>query len=105
MSLVVGDNVAVGCIIDSCMECEMCKEGKEPFCLKGGSLHTYNTMKKYGHVSGNPDVQNFGGYSGSHVCHEHFIVKVPERIPLDKVGPIMCSGITLFDPLVHWGAY
>ena len=55
-SVKVGDNVAVGCIIDSCMECEMCKEGKEPFCLKGGSLHTYNTMKKYGHVSGNPDV-------------------------------------------------
>jgi alcohol dehydrogenase (NADP+) len=36
--------------------------------------------------------------------HEHFIVKIPEGIPLDKAGPILCAGITMYDPLRHWGA-
>jgi len=68
----VGDNVGVGCIIDSCLDCEMCKIGDEMLCENGGSTHTYNTMKgkyealgKTSHVNGNKDVQTFGGYSGS----------------------------------------
>ena len=51
----VGDNVGVGCMIDSCMGCETCKAGDEIRCEQGGSLHTYNTMRKYGHNSGNPE--------------------------------------------------
>ena len=100
----VGDNVGVGCMIDSCLECEACKDGDEIYCLKGGSTHTYNSMKKYGHIPGNPETQNFGGYSGSQVVHEHFILKIPDALPLEKVAPILCAGITLWDPLRHWGA-
>ena len=100
----VGDNVGVGCIIDSCLECNTCKGGDEQYCEGGGSTHTYNSEKKYGHIGGNPDTQNFGGYSASNVVHEHFICKIPDSIPLEKAGPIMCAGITLYDPLVHWGA-
>ena len=72
---------------------------------------TYNTMKgKYedfgekSHFLGNPEVQNFGGYSGSVVVHEDFLVKIPDNIPPDKAGPLLCAGITMFDPLCHWGA-
>jgi len=101
----VGDNVGVGCIVDSCLECVTCDAGHEQYCEKGGNTHTYNATKTYGHISGNQEVQTFGGYSGSNVVHEHFIIKVPDGLPLEKVGPIMCAGITLFDPLVHWGAY
>ena len=36
--------------------------------------------------------------------HEHFIYKIPDVIPLEAAGPIMCAAITMFDPLVHWGA-
>ena len=61
-------------------------------------------MKQYTHVGGNPDSQTFGGYSGSEVVHEHFILKIPDGIPLEKAGPILCAGITLYDPLRHWGA-
>jgi len=61
-------------------------------------------MKRYTHIGGNQDTQNFGGYSASEVVHEHFVLRIPDGIPLDKAGPILCAGITLYDPLVHWGA-
>jgi uncharacterized zinc-type alcohol dehydrogenase-like protein len=100
----VGDNVGVGCIKDSCLKCDTCKTGDEQYCEGGGNTHTYNSMKTYGHIGGNPDTQNFGGYTGSEVVHEHFIIKIPDAIPLEKAGPILCAGITLYDPLKHWGA-
>ncbi len=31
-------------------------------------------------------------------------MKIPSNIPLEKAGPILCAGITLYDPLRHWGA-
>lgn len=31
-------------------------------------------------------------------------MKIPEQIPLEKAGPILCAGITMYDPLRHWGA-
>ena len=31
-------------------------------------------------------------------------MKIPDSVPLEKAGPIICAGITMFDPLVHWGA-
>ena len=38
----VGDTVAVGCMVDSCMECDQCLEGWEVFCRKG-CVQTYNS--------------------------------------------------------------
>ena len=35
----VGSLVAVGCTIDSCMECDMCEAGEENYCRKGGLLN------------------------------------------------------------------
>jgi D-arabinose 1-dehydrogenase-like Zn-dependent alcohol dehydrogenase len=32
------------------------------------------------------------------------VIKVPEEIPLEKAGPLLCAGITMYDPLKHWGA-
>ena len=40
----VGDNVAVGCIKDSCMDCKSCHSGDENYCAKGFT-HTYNSPK------------------------------------------------------------
>lgn len=35
---------------------------------------------------------------------EHFVVKIPDAIDLEKAGPLLCAGITMYDPLRHWGA-
>jgi len=100
----VGDHVGCGCIVDSCLDCEVCTQGDEQYCLGGKSVHTYNDRKRYTHIGGNPDTQTFGGYSGSQVIHEHFAIKIPEGMDLKAVGPLLCAGITMYDPLKHWGA-
>ena len=50
----VGDNVGVGCIKDSCLNCEYCNRHDEQYCEKG-MTHTYNSFKENGHVAGNPE--------------------------------------------------
>lgn len=100
----VGDRAAIGVSVDSCLECEMCKAGMEQYCVNGKSVHTYNDKKRYGHIPGNPEERTFGGYSGTYTLHEHFVFKLPDAMELEKVGPVLCAGITLYDPLIHWGA-
>ena len=100
----VGDNVGVGVMSDSCLDCRNCTLGDEQYCFGGKSVSTYGDKKRYTHIGGNPDSMTYGGYSGSHCLHEHFIMKIPEGVPLDKAGPILCAGITMYDPLRYWGA-
>jgi len=100
----VGDRVGIGCMCDGCGECSSCKGGNEQYCSKAGWNHVYNDVKKYGHMGGNQATQTFGGYSGSHCLPEHWIIKIPDGMPLDAAAPLLCAGITMYDPLKHWGA-
>lgn len=90
----VGDIVGVGCMVDSCRECESCKEGVEQYCEKG-NIQTYNS----------PDVhlnqQTFGGYSEAVVVDEAFVLSVPDNLDLAATAPLLCAGITTFSPLRH----
>ena len=47
----VGDNCAVGCFIDACLDCTNCYKGDEQYCIKG-MTGTYNGDKKHGRVGG-----------------------------------------------------
>ena len=85
--LKVGDFAAVGCLVDSCQDCESCKHDLEQYCLNGW-VGTYNGMDKY---SGK---QTFGGYSEKIVVDEHFVLKVPSNLDLAAVAPLLCAGIT-----------
>src|SRR6188474_1443429 len=71
----VGDRVGVGCMVDSCGECEFCKDGEEQFCAKGAVM-TYNG-KGY---DGEPTK---GGYAQQVVVSERFAVGIPDGIELD----------------------
>jgi len=99
----VGDRVGVGCFIDACLECKMCKRGDEQYCQKG-MTGTFNGSKNHGRVAGNQELKTFGGYSASNVVHEYFVMKIPDAIPFEKAPPLFCAAITLYDPLKHWGA-
>jgi len=101
-SIQVGDHVGVGCIVDSCMSCQSCKDSEEQYCNNGMTM-TYNGDIKHGHIATNTGY-TFGGYSGSMTVNERYVVRIPKSYPLAAAGPIFCAGITLFDPLVHWGA-
>lgn len=64
---------------------------------------TYNAARTHGKVPGNQELPTYGGYSAAHVVHENYILNVPEGIPHEAVGPILCAGITMYSPLKHFG--
>ncbi|MEW1826514.1 NAD(P)-dependent alcohol dehydrogenase [Streptomyces sp. NPDC088196] len=92
----VGDRVGVGCLVDSCRECDNCKAGLEQYCT-GGNVGTYNALDKDGEPT-------YGGYSEKVVVDENFVLGIPEGIALDEAAPLLCAGITLYSPLKHWNA-
>ncbi len=92
----VGDVVGVGCMVDSCRECQYCKEGLEQYC-EPGMTGTYNAPDK--HIPGSP---TFGGYSESVTVDENFVLRIPANLDLAATAPLLCAGITTYSPLRHW---
>jgi uncharacterized zinc-type alcohol dehydrogenase-like protein len=92
----VGDRVGVGCLVDSCRECDSCRKGLEQYCLNG-NIGTYGGIGR----DGKPTA---GGYSTHIVVDEDFALRIPEGIELDEAAPLLCAGITLYSPLKHWNA-
>jgi uncharacterized zinc-type alcohol dehydrogenase-like protein len=92
----VGDRVGVGCMVDSCRECEHCRAGLEQYCHEGHVL-TYNAIGRDGELT-------LGGYSERIVVDESYVVRIPAAIALDRAAPLMCAGITVYSPLRHWSA-
>ncbi len=94
-----GDTVGIGCMVDSCRECEACKEGLEQYCEgPTGALATYNGPMK-------PDgsgLNTYGGYSTRIVVDQDFVLRVPKNLDLKAVPPILCAGVTTYSPLRHW---
>lgn len=86
----VGDIAGVGCMVNSCGECEYCKAGEEQYCAKGAT-YTYGSSEGNGYTK--------GGYSNNIVVKESFALRVPENAPLDQVAPLLCAGITTYSPL------
>lgn len=90
----VGDYAGVGCMVNSCGECEACKRSQEQFCERGECVFTYNHRDCF-----NGNEVTYGGYSNNIVVSERFAVNVPQDAPLDKVAPLLCAGITTYSPL------
>ncbi|MEU2154958.1 NAD(P)-dependent alcohol dehydrogenase [Streptomyces sp. NPDC019396] len=90
----VGDRVGVGCLVDSCRECDNCKAGLENYCT-GGMVLTYNALDKNGEPT-------YGGYSTHIVVDEAFTVRIPDGLELDVAAPLLCAGITTYSPLKYW---
>ncbi|ARN77435.1 hydroxyacid dehydrogenase [Nonlabens spongiae] len=93
-----GDIVAVGCMVDSCLECPSCNNDLEQFC-ENGMTGTYNGKDKIG---GAESDHTFGGYSTSITVREEFVLSVPENLDLAAAAPLLCAGITTYSPLNHW---
>ncbi len=92
----VGDRVGVGCMVDSCRECENCRAGEEQYCLER-PVFTYGSIGRDGRWTD-------GGYSTHIVVDENYVVRIPDGLPLDVAAPLLCAGITLYSPLHHWQA-
>jgi len=93
----VGDHVGVGCLVDSCRHCDHCEIGLEQYCLTGFAA-TYNSYEL------DKKTPTYGGYSERIVVDSNFVLRIPDNLPLDKAAPLLCAGITLYSPLMHWKA-
>jgi uncharacterized zinc-type alcohol dehydrogenase-like protein len=90
-----GDMAGVGCLVDSCRDCDYCNEGLEQYCANGFTL-TYSAYERDGKTI------TQGGYSNKIVVDERFVLKVDEKLPPEKAAPLLCAGITTYSPLKHW---
>ncbi|KAI5325028.1 hypothetical protein L3X38_034101 [Prunus dulcis] len=88
--LKVGDHVGVGYMIGACQSCDSCSNNAENYCpemipTSGAKYHDGTTT--------------YGGYSDFMVANEHFVVHVPDNLPLHGAAPLLCAGVTTYSPL------
>lgn len=91
----LGDRVAVGCMVDSCMECDHCKHGEEQYC-RNGMTPTYGAPDRE-----TGDITQ-GGYSKHIVVREEFVLTIPDNMDISRAAPILCAGVTTYSPLKTW---
>ncbi|MEU6486325.1 NAD(P)-dependent alcohol dehydrogenase [Streptomyces sp. NPDC046887] len=87
-----GDRVAVGTIVDSCGVCPMCRAGQENYCDEFPTL-------TYGGTDRVDGTTTQGGYTREYVLREAFAYPLPEGLDPAAAAPLMCAGITVWDPL------
>jgi uncharacterized zinc-type alcohol dehydrogenase-like protein len=88
----VGDLVAVGNIVDSCGVCSMCRGGQENFC------HEFPTLT-YGGTDRHDGSTTLGGYSREYIVRDRFAYLLPAGLDPAAAAPLLCAGITVWEPL------
>ncbi|MDQ0000510.1 MULTISPECIES: NAD(P)-dependent alcohol dehydrogenase [Pseudarthrobacter] len=91
-----GDRVGVGCMVDSCRECDSCLDGLEQYC-ENGMTGTYGAVDRR-----NGDSITQGGYSSAVVVDRRYVVRVPANLDPAAVAPLLCAGVTTYSPLRHF---
>lgn len=91
----IGDPVAVGNIVDSCGECPMCQAGQDNFCRE------FPTLTYGGHDRVDGSVTR-GAYAAEYVVRDRFVYHRPAGLDPAAVAPLMCAGITVWEPLRRW---
>lgn len=91
-----GDLAGVGCFVDSCGKCANCKANEEQFCMKK-CVFTYNSTELDGKTP------TYGGYSTVITVKDKYALKIKKGLPLERVAPLLCAGITTYSPLKRYG--
>lgn len=92
----VGDIVGVGCMIDSCRQCDPCQRGEEQFCVE-------EFTSTYGSPDRTTGEITLGGYATDIVVDSAFVLPISH--PPDKlagVAPLLCAGVTAWSALREW---
>ncbi|KAG7968151.1 hypothetical protein I3843_08G138100 [Carya illinoinensis] len=90
----IGDKVGVGCVVGACHSCNNCANNLENYCPK--SIQTYGFKYHDGTIT-------YGGYSDIMVADEHYVIRIPDNLPLDGCAPLLCAGITVYSPMKFYG--
>ncbi len=80
----VGDKVGLGWFSASCMSCQECMSGSHHLCA--GAEATI--------------VGRHGGFADYVRGHWSWALPLPNGIDMRKAGPLLCGGITVFNPIV-----
>ncbi len=80
----VGDKVGLGWFSASCMHCEQCLNGHHNLCGNGEQTI----------------VGRHGGFADYVRGHWSWAIPLPEGIDMAKAGPLLCGGITVFNPII-----
>ncbi len=83
----IGDSVGLGWFSASCMSCQECMDGEHHLCS-----HNEATI-----------VGRHGGFADYVRGHWSWAIPLPESIDLGKAGPLLCGGITVFNPIILSG--
>jgi uncharacterized zinc-type alcohol dehydrogenase-like protein len=82
-SLKVGQRVGLGWQSNSCGECEWCTRGMENLCLSAEATC----------------VHRHGGYADRVRANSRFVIPVPDALPSEQAAPLLCGGITVYNPM------
>lgn len=86
-NLKVGDKVGMGWVSQSCMTCSECMGGDHNLCANNEATI----------------VGRHGGFADYVRGHWSWAIPIPEGMDMNKVGPLFCGGITVFNPIVIAG--
>ncbi|HEX4145009.1 MAG TPA: NAD(P)-dependent alcohol dehydrogenase [Pirellulales bacterium] len=81
--IAVGQRVGIGWTASSCLHCRQCLSGDQHLCLQ--AVPTI--------------VGHRGGFAQRVRAHWAWTIPLPERLNLADAGPLLCGGITVFNPL------
>ena len=84
--LKVGQRVGVGWNSGSCMHCHQCLSGNQHLCPQ-----VQPTI--FGHR---------GGFATHIRAHWVWVIPLPEKLNFAEAGPLLCGGVTVFNPLVMY---
>ena len=83
---IIGQRVGVGWNAHSCMTCEWCVGGDHNLCASAQGVI----------------VGRHGGFADRVRADAAWVFPIPEGLSADAVGPLLCGGITVFNPLVQF---
>jgi len=86
-SLKAGQRVGLGWQANSCGECEWCTRGMENLCASAEATC----------------VRRHGGYASRVRANVRFVLPIPEALESEHAAPLLCGGITVYNPLRSHG--
>ena len=82
-SLKTGQRVGLGWQSNSCGVCEWCTRGLENLCASSEATC----------------VHRHGGYASRVRANARFVVPIPDALPSEQAAPLLCGGITVYNPM------
>jgi uncharacterized zinc-type alcohol dehydrogenase-like protein len=82
-SLEVGQRVGLGWQSNSCGHCEWCLKGLENLCPESEATCVHRN----------------GGYADRVRANNRFVVPIPDALDSEPAAPLLCAGITVYNPL------